>query len=125
MSNKGRGLYIVATLIGALFVLVYRGPLWPYVRGYMGDWLIVQFIYLIGRFWIRDRWHYFWAGAVFMLGVTVEIIQYLGAASIPRNAITELTIGSTFDPVDIVTYAVGVVTVLVVERMLSKPKASR
>jgi hypothetical protein len=122
MSRSRRLLYIAAMLIGAVFVLVYRGPLWPYVRGYMGDWLIVQFIYMIGRLWIPDRWRYWLAGGVFLLGILTEIIQYFGAASIPRNAITELTIGSTFDPLDIITYAVGIMTVLLLERLLSRPK---
>jgi hypothetical protein len=109
-------LYIIATLVGAVFVLVYRGPLWPYVRGYMGDWLVVQFIYLIARFWVPYRFHYALAAGVFLLGVTVEIFQLLATASIPRTFAAEVTIGSTFDPVDIATYALGVITIVLTER---------
>ncbi len=120
MSRSRRFLYIIATLIGAVFVLVYRGPFWPFVRGYVGDWLIVQTIYLIARFWVSDRWRYPLAGGVFLLGVLVEVIKYLSAGSIPRTFVAEMTIGSTFDPQNLIAYALGIVTVLIVEHFLSK-----
>src|SRR5258708_35058193 len=116
MSRSKRIVYIAVTLFGAAFVLVYRGPFWPFVRGYMGDWLVVQFIYLIARFWIGYRWRYALAVSVFLLGAAVEVIQLLAAASLPHTFVAEVTIGSTFDPQDIVMYALGLLTVLSTER---------
>jgi hypothetical protein len=101
-------------LLGAVFVLVYRGIGWTYVRGYGGDWLIVQLIYVITRFWIGYRWRYQLALGIWLFALLVEIVQLVG--SIPRNLATELTIGSTFDPWDMLAYALGLVTVLLTER---------
>jgi hypothetical protein len=81
----------------------------------MGDWLVVQFIYLIARFWIGFRWRYRLGVAVLLFSLLVEIIQYFAAASIPQNVAADLTVGRTFDPLDIAAYVLGVATVLMVE----------
>src|SRR5450432_1392293 len=122
MTRSGRVLYVLATLLGAVFVLVYKGPYWPFVRDHMGDWLVVQFIYLVGRFWIGDRWRYPLAAGVLLLGVLVEVIKFTAAGLIPHTFFAEMTIGSTFDPLDMIAFALGLVTVLLIERALSKPK---
>jgi hypothetical protein len=111
--------YIAAILILAAFILIYRGPAWPFVRGFVSDWLIVQLIYLVARFWVPDRRRYQLAAAIFLLGVVVELIQAL--VTLPQNLVAELTIGSTFDLLDILAYALGVITVLLIERAISKP----
>jgi hypothetical protein len=120
MSHSGRFRYIGVTLVGAVFVLLYRGPNWPFVRGYMGDWLVVQFIYLIARFWVSYRWRFHLAGSVLLLGLLVEVIQFVGAGFIPRTFVAEVTIGSTFDPLDMIAFMLGLATVLGVEQMLAK-----
>jgi len=120
MSPSRRIVYLAATLIGAVFVLVYRGPFWPVVRSYMGDWLVVQFIYLMARFRIGFRWRFHLAGAVLLLGLIVEAIQLYAAGSIPRSFAAEVTIGSTFDPLDIVAYALGLAAILLVEQAASR-----
>src|SRR5215213_8520621 len=94
-------LYLGATLIGGVFVLLYRGPYQPIIRGYMGDWLIVQAIYLVGRLWIGFPRRYILGGAVLLLGVLTEIIQFVSGRSIAQTFLMEVTIGSTFDPLDI------------------------
>ena len=108
--------YLALILSGAAFVLVYRGPYWPFVRGYMGDWLIVQFIYGIARLWISSRWRYPLAVAVLLFSLVVELLQGLAAGSIPHTLAAELTIGSTFDPLDVAAYTLGVATALFTER---------
>jgi hypothetical protein len=115
MSRFRCFLYLVATLIGGVFVLVYRGPYWPIVRSYMGDWLIVQAIYLVGRLWIGFPRRYLLAGAVLLLGIATEIVQFVSRGGIPQTFLMEVTIGSTFDPLDIAAYALGLVTVLLVD----------
>ena len=121
MSRFRCFLYLVATLIGGVFVLLYRGPYQPVVRGYMGDWLVVQAIYLAGRLWIGFSRRYYLASAVLLLGVATEIIQFLIGRSIPQTFITEVTIGSTFDPLDIAAYVLGLATVLLVDYMQGRP----
>jgi len=103
-----------------VFVLVYKGPGHDFVRGFLGDVLVVQFIYLLARFVISFRYRFQLAAVVMLIGIATEILQYLSAGSIPRNIAAELTVGSTFDPLDIVAYAVGLMIVLVLDR---QPKA--
>jgi hypothetical protein len=103
---------------------MYRGPYWPFVRGYLGDWLVVQIIYLIGRFFIGDRWRYYWAGGVLLVGVLVEVIQFLGAALIPHTFAAEITTGRTFDPLDVAAYLLGIAAVLVVDQVLIQSQYS-
>lgn len=124
MPRSQRILYIVIVLLGAVFVLVYRGPFWPFVRSYMGDWLVVQFIYLIARFWVGYRWRYRLAVAVLLLALLVEVIQYFASASIPQNVAADLTVGRTFDPLDLIAYALGIMTVLLVEHVWKSPQAA-
>lgn len=119
MPRSRHVLYIAAILLIAVFVLLYRGPGWPFVRGFVSDWLIVQLIYLVARFWVAYRRRYQLAAAIFLLGVSVEVIQAL--VTLPQNLVAELTIGSTFDLLDILAYALGLITVLLIERALSKP----
>src|SRR5258708_24464477 len=114
-SRTKQFLYLLIVLIGAIFVLVYRGPFWPFVRGYMGDWLIVQFIYIIARLWIGYRWRYQLAVCVFLFALFVEVVQLLTAGSIPHTFSAEVTVCSTFYPGDIVAYPLGLVTVFLSE----------
>jgi len=115
LSHRKKLVYLGLTLLGAVFVLVYRGPLWPFVRGYMGDWLVVQFIYVIARFWVNYRWHYRLAIIVFLFSILVEVVQYFAASVIPSTFVADVTVGRTFDPVDIAAYALGVITVLLID----------
>lgn len=108
--------YIALTLISAVFVLVYRGPFWPFIRGHMGDWLVVQLMYLIARFWIGYRWRYLLAIAIFISTLVVELVKFLAAGSIPRTFFAEITIGSTFDPLDMIAFSLGLLTVVLTER---------
>jgi len=120
MSRSARLLYIAATLIGAVFVLTYRGLGWEFIRGHMGDWLVVQFIYLIARFWVSDRWRVYLVGGILGLCVLVEIVKYFSAGVIPQTFFAEITIGSTFDPLDLIAFILGLIAVLLVERLLSR-----
>mgnify|MGYP000016914177 CR=1 FL=1 len=122
MTRSKRLLYIAVTLLGAVFVLIYRGSFWPFVRGHVGDWLVIQCMYLVARFWVSDRWRYYLAGAVFLSGVLVEVIKFFAAGSIPHTFIAEMTLGSIFDPLDLIAFALGVATVLIIEQAQSKPK---
>ena len=109
-------IYLAMLLMGAVFVLVYRGVGWPFVRGTMGDWLVVQFIYGVARLVIGFRWRYGLALGIFGFALGVEGVQLLSAGSIPRTFALEVTIGSTFDPGDIVAYGLGLVMALLTER---------
>jgi hypothetical protein len=120
MSRSFHILYLLCLFGGAAFVLLYRGPLADFIRGYGGDWLIVQVIYLVARFWVPVRWRLRLAVAVFIFAVGVEIFQFVFAGTIPSNLATDLTVGRTFDPADIVAYLLGVVVVVLLDRPVDR-----
>jgi len=122
MTRSTRLIYIAATLIGAVFVLTYKGAGWQFIRGHVGDFLVVQFIYMIARLWISDRWRAHLVVAILILCIGVEIVKFFTSGSIPRTFFAEMTLGSTFDPLDMIAFILGLVTVLLIERLLSKSK---
>lgn len=93
----------IALTVGALhFVKAenYQGPFPIFVNGYLIDILLPMALYLLMSLfqnkWIRSP--IFRAGAVFGFGGIVEASQYFGRP----------IFGSTFDPLDILAYAGGV-----------------
>jgi Protein of unknown function (DUF2809) len=91
-------------LLLCLGVLAYRGPGRAFVRGALGDVLIVAFLYFtlgaLTRWRPRTR-----LLAVGGLAVAIELSQL-----VPRgvsSAAVELTVGATFDPWDLVCYGAG------------------
>ena len=94
---------VIALAVGLLHFVTgenYRGPSPAFVNGYLIDILLPIVLYLlIGLLevrWIRSS--ILRATAVFLFGCTVETSQYLGRP----------VFGNTFDPLDILAYAGGV-----------------
>ena len=94
---------LIALAVGLLHFITgenYRGPFPHFVNGYLIDILLPMTLYLLmGMFetrWIRSP--IFRAIAVFLFGCVVETSQHLGYP----------LFGSTFDPLDILAYAAGV-----------------
>jgi hypothetical protein len=103
----------IALTVGLLHFVTgenYRGPFRAFVNGYLIDILLPMTLYLlIGLFeirWIRSP--IFRAVAVFLFGCVVEISQYLGRPFF----------GSTFDPLDILAYAGGVLLGVFLDQIL-------
>ncbi len=55
-----------------------------------------------------------------LIGGLVEVIKFFAAGSIPRTFFAEMTLGSTFDPLDMIAFGLGLATVLLVERGLAR-----
>jgi hypothetical protein len=91
-------------LLLCLGVLAYRGPGRAFVRGALGDVLVVALLYFtlatLTRWRARTR-----LLAVGGLAVAVELSQLVPRGV--RSAAVELTVGATFDPWDLVCYGVG------------------
>jgi hypothetical protein len=103
----------IALFVGALHFIIppdYQGPFHEFIHYYLIDILLPFSMYLIagliehsllGARWTR-------AISVFGFGVTVETLQYYDID----------VFGSTFDPMDIVMYGIGVVSGIVFERVV-------
>lgn len=93
----------IALTVGALHFITgeeYQGPFPNFVNGYLIDILLPMALFmLLGLFQNRMiRSALFRACAIFGFGCFVEVSQYFGRP----------IFGSTYDPLDIVAYAVGV-----------------
>jgi hypothetical protein len=94
---------ITALTVGLLHFITgenYQGPFPVFVNGYLIDILLPMSMYLLlGLVQVKViHTPLFRATVVFLFGCVVEISQYLGYP----------LFGSTFDPLDIVAYAGGV-----------------
>jgi hypothetical protein len=95
----------IAALAIGVFVVVYHGPGRSVLRGNVGDVAATMLVYaLVGVAWWRGR-RATRAIATFAIAIAVELFQIVWHA---RSLAGELVLGSTFDPWDIVAYAVGV-----------------
>lgn len=94
---------LIALLVGALHFVkgdIFQGRFHLFVSGYMIDILLPMVLFLLmGLFQNKTiRSTLFRAFSVFGFGCFVEVSQYFGLP----------IFGSTFDPLDIVAYAGGV-----------------
>ena len=94
---------LIALAVGLLHFVTgenYRGPFSVFMNGYLIDILLPMVLYFLLNLpeikWIQLP--IFRAATVFLFGCTVEISQYLEYP----------LFGSTFDPLDILAYAGGV-----------------
>ena len=101
---------IIALIVGALHFVTgeqYQGPFPVFVNGYLIDVLLPMTLFLLMSLFQNRiiRSTLFRACAVFGFGCFVEMSQYFGRP----------LFGSTFDPLDIVAYAGGVLLGVLLE----------
>lgn len=115
MKNRKSKYFIVilSLLVAALHFLFgpgYQGPLKYFVRGYLIDILLPLNLYLLLQLPLRDRLplktaRVTGAVSVILIGATVELLQFYKIA----------IFGSTYDPLDLVMYALGTGTGILVD----------
>jgi hypothetical protein len=103
----------IALTVGALHFVKgenYQGPFPVFVNGYLIDILLPMTLYLLMCLFQNKliRSSLFRACAVFGFGCVVEASQYLGYP----------IFGSTFDPLDILAYASGVLLGILLDLVL-------
>ena len=94
----------LAALAIGVFVVVYHGPGRPFLRGHVGDVAATMLVYaLLGlarpstRAWLRGV-------LTFLIALAIECVQLVWHA---KSAIGSFLIGSQFDWIDLIAYAVG------------------
>lgn len=114
-SRRLVALWLLSLFVG-IFVLVYRGPGWKPLRAHGGDVAIIPFLYfalgMVTRWSSSSR-----AWVVGSVALGVELLQAL-RLPVGRGLAVELTLGSTFDPLDLLAYAVGLALALAAEPFL-------
>lgn len=112
----------ICLAVGALHLFTgpdYHGPLRSFVTGYLVD-LVLPFslVLLLGVGLEHSptlRHPTLRAAAVFLFGAAVEFLQYLGVP----------LFGRTFDPVDLLMYAIGASAAVAFERQAFPPYPPR
>lgn len=100
-----------ALVVGA-FVLLYRGPGQPFIRGYVSDVSATMLVYaLLGLLWRTTAARRALTTAA--IAAAVEIYQMVGTTP---PGIGGVLVGAFPDPWDVVAYAIGVVAALAWER---------
>ncbi len=91
-----------------------------FMRGFAGDILIVIFIYSSVKVIMKETPPLRAAAGVLAFSLFVEFIQYTGLPKhfSPHSIITILTLGSTYDPMDIAAYVIGVVVIFGIDTLL-------
>lgn len=86
----------------------------PFIRNYAGDVVVVMFLFFLGQSFTS------WSArtsiiVVAVLAMVVEILQVIisGGGS---SSVRDLTLGTTFDPWDLLMYAVGLIAGLAINR---------
>lgn len=98
-----------AIALGA-FVLVYRGPGRVFVRGHVGDVAATMLVYAIVSIVVGWRTRALPTPGVrglatMIIATGIEVVQVWFHAS---STAGHLIVGSTFDPIDLAAYVVGV-----------------
>ena len=105
---KKRILYLTAFIILVVIEVLIGKFAHGFIRGYVGDMLVVIVIYTFIRIFIPERFPYL-SVAVFLFAVFVEIMQGINIADTLgiTNENVRIAIGTKFDIKDIFCYAAG------------------
>lgn len=105
-----RLVHVVLTLVflmGGIAVVLYTGPGRVWVRGSVGDVLIVPF--LVHGLGILVPRHAQWRiAAVGLFALGAELLQLAKLVAPDAPDWLHLTLGSTFDPWDLLGYSIGI-----------------
>lgn len=123
--NQRRGIILIllSCFIAGLFILLYRGPGWLYLRGYGGDVVVMVFIYFLVRLVIKLRsksttWKI--ALLTFLFACLIETNQLWWSAFTSHSALATIVAGTTFDWLDLFAYALGTLLAVGLDMLCSR-----
>ncbi len=126
MISLSRNKYAIvsALFFGVLTLIFFFGDAVPFIRVTFGDYLVVMFMFT-GLLFLFPKLKSIIAGVIiFAIAVTVELMQM---GLIQRffdtdSPLVEATLGSTFDPHDIIAYFLGVLSIAIIDFILRRNK---
>ena len=118
--------YLIAFIVlFAIEVVIALVVINSFVRGHLGDVIVVVLIYCFIKMFVRKEMRLLWL-YIFIFATLVEIGQYFNITEmlgLGGSQLARIIIGSTFDIWDIVCYFVGCVGILIYEIFARKWRA--
>ena len=107
--NKKYALWALA-LLGIEFLIATVFSRIGFIRGYIGDVLVVILLYYLVLSVVKVRNKSKLIGAIFLFAVLVEVLQYFGVATylgFTKGSLGYIILGNHFSWGDILSYAIG------------------
>ena len=114
-------IFILVLTIETLIALYVHDT---FVRPYLGDVLVVILIYCFVKSFLKLQ-VITTALAVLIFAFTIELLQYLNIVEklgLEKSKLARTVIGTSFSLIDLLTYVVGIIIVIVVEKYYRQPK---
>ena len=96
-----------------------------FIRENIGDILVVPCIYTMLRIIFPQKIKYL-ALYILIFAILVEILQLLNITTVlsNNNKILSIALGGTFDLKDIICYILGVISIVVISKVISKKQST-
>jgi hypothetical protein len=114
-------LSIILFILCVLIVILFSSH--QFIRGFLGDAVIVMLLYTFLKSWrdINAFWLSVW---VTIFAYVIEITQYfkiIRMLGFEENFFTRIVFGSVFDPLDLLAYTIGGVSIYILDtRVISR-----
>jgi len=118
--NKKYALWALA-LLGIEFLIATIFSRIGFIRGYIGDVLVVILLYCLVLSVVKVRNKSKLIGAIFLFAVLVEVLQYFGVATylgFTKGSLGYIILGNHFSWGDILSYAIGCLILQLTTRKL-------
>jgi hypothetical protein len=125
MLRFHKGYFLLALLLFIIEVLIAAFAHDRFVRPYVGDFLVVIFLYCFVRSFFKTP--YLWvAVSVLLFSYVVEVSQYfhlIRHLGLQRSRLANLILGSGFEWKDLGAYTLGILLVIGIEKLrIEKPE---
>ncbi len=117
---KTRNLLLVLAFFAAEVPVATLFAKFGFVRGYLGDFLVVILLYFLIKLF-REVRPLQLAMGIFVFACGVEVTQYFHLADLlgfHRGSLINILLGDSFSWVDIITYFLGCVTSYLIDKVL-------
>ncbi|MCX7747464.1 MAG: DUF2809 domain-containing protein [Clostridia bacterium] len=112
------GLFVLCFAACVVIVKLFNDNL--FIRGYIGDMIVILLIYFLISVFYNFK-PLTLTIITLVLAFLAEFSQYINLATflgLQHNTFAQLTIGSVFDPYDLVVYTVGAFLVYIIDTKL-------
>ncbi|PIZ96292.1 MAG: DUF2809 domain-containing protein [Candidatus Magasanikbacteria bacterium CG_4_10_14_0_2_um_filter_33_14] len=119
MSKKTN--YIISSIISLLLGVLSFGNN-PFIRGFLGDIIVIIFIYSVIKIFFNIK-PIKLSLSVLLFAYIIEFLQYfhfIELLGLQKNIIAQIILGSTFDVYDLLAYTIGFLFVYIWEIKLFK-----